>query len=218
MNPYRIPAAEARVELKVKNSRFIATAAPATTLAEAKAFVQRIRSEFADATHNVPAYLVGFPPSVIAHCSDDGEPAGTAGRPVLAVLQGSGIGDVAVVITRYFGGTKLGTGGLVRAYSQAAQAVLAQLPLAEKLSVYTVMLTLPYNMLERVRRLVSEWQGQILQESFAGNVIITARFTTVQFPNFQNALGDLSHGALRAEIIAEQQLTGDFMSEVHPHK
>ncbi len=218
MNPYRIPTAEARVELKVKNSRFIATAAPATTLAEAKAFVQRIRNEFADATHNVPAYLVGFPPSVVAHCSDDGEPAGTAGRPVLAVLQGSGIGDVAVVITRYFGGTKLGTGGLVRAYSQAAQAVLAQLPLAEKISVYTVMLTLPYNMLERVRRLVSEWQGQILEESFAGNVIITARFATVQFPNFQKALGDLSHGVLRAEIIAEQQLTGDFISGAHQHE
>ncbi len=202
MNPYPIPAAEARVELKVKNSRFIATAAPVSSVAEAKAFVQRIRAEFADATHNVPAYLVGFGPSVTAHCADDGEPSGTAGRPILAVLQGSGIGDIAIVVTRYFGGTKLGTGGLVRAYSAAAQAVLARLPLVEKISTCTVMLTLPYNMLERVRRLVTEWQGQILHEAFASDVTITARFTTAQFPGFQNALEDLSQGTLHAEIIA----------------
>ena len=115
-NRYRLPARETRTEIKVKNSIFIATAAPVFTVAEAKAFVGRIKMEFADATHNVPAYLVGFGTTVTAHCSDDGEPSGTAGRPMLAVLQGSGLGDVAVVVTRYFGGTKLGTGGLVRAY------------------------------------------------------------------------------------------------------
>ena len=110
MNRYFIPARETRTEIIVVNSRFIATAAPAFTVDEAKAFVARIRAEFADASHNVPAFVVGHGSSVIAHCSDDGEPSGTAGRPALAVLQGSGLGDAAVV-TRYFGGTKLGTGG-----------------------------------------------------------------------------------------------------------
>jgi uncharacterized YigZ family protein len=112
---YLIPAKETRVELIVVNSRFIATVAPVFTVDEAKAFVARIKHEFADASHNVSVYLVGHGASVTAHCTDDGEPAGTAGRPALAVLQGSGLGDVAVVVTRSFGGTKLGTGGLVRA-------------------------------------------------------------------------------------------------------
>ncbi len=109
----------------MSNSRFIAHLAPAASVEEAKAFIDQIRAEYADATHNVPAYVIGYGASVTAHCNDDGEPAGTAGRPILAVLQGSGLGDVVLVVTRYFGGTKLGTGGLVRAYTEAAQAVLA---------------------------------------------------------------------------------------------
>jgi uncharacterized YigZ family protein len=116
MPHYPVPLKEIRRELIVVNSRFVATLAPVMSVEEAKAFIARIRGEFSDASHNVPAYLVGGGDSLIEHCSDDGEPSGTAGRPALAVLKGSGLGDVAVVVTRYFGGTKLGTGGLVRAY------------------------------------------------------------------------------------------------------
>jgi uncharacterized YigZ family protein len=123
-----VPGGEARVEQRAGNSRFIATAGPAFTVDEARTFIARIRAEFADATHNVPAYVIGHGQTTVAHCHDDGEPAGTAGRPILAVLQGSGLGDGVVVVTRYFGGTKLGTGGLVRAYGDAAKAALAALP------------------------------------------------------------------------------------------
>ena len=144
--PDLIPAREARVEIRVVNSRFIATAAPVFTVDEAKDFVSRVRHEFADATHNVPAYIVGHGASVVAHCSDDGEPAGTAGRPALAVLRGSGLGDVAVVVTRYFGGTKLGTGGLVRAYGDAVRAVLDVLPRAAKVPTHTVSIVAPYSL------------------------------------------------------------------------
>ncbi len=207
MNRYPIPAAEVRTEIKIKNSLFIATAAPVFSVEEAKAFVQRIREEFADATHNVPAYQVGFGATVTAHCSDDGEPAGTAGRPMLAVLQGSGLGDVAVVVTRYFGGTKLGTGGLVRAYGEAVKAVLAILPLAEKVPTHTVLLALPYNMLERVRLLVAEWHGRVLEETFAADVTMALLFTTGWFPSFQGALRDLSHGTLEAEIVDTNEAT-----------
>ena len=104
----------------------------------------RIKQEFADASHNVPAFVVGYGNAVTAHCNDDGEPSGTAGRPMLAVLQGSGLGDAAVVVTRYFGGTKLGTGGLVRAYGDAVRAVLEIAPRAEKVPTHTVMFGLPY--------------------------------------------------------------------------
>ncbi|UCC52815.1 MAG: YigZ family protein, partial [Anaerolineaceae bacterium] len=121
---YPIPAAERRTEIRVSNSRFIVTAAPAFTVEEAKAFIKRIKAEFKDASVNVPAYVIGYGPSVTAHCNDDGEPSGTAGRPMLAVLQGSGLGDIVAVVTRYFGGTKLGTGGLVRAYGDAVKEVL----------------------------------------------------------------------------------------------
>jgi uncharacterized YigZ family protein len=201
MNAYPIPAAETRAEIEVKNSRFIATAAPVFTVDEAKTFVRRIKQEFADASHNVPAYQVGFGPSVVAHCNDDGEPSGTAGRPILAVLQGSGVGDLAIVVTRYFGGVKLGTGGLVRAYGDAAKAVLAVLPLAQKIPTHTVMLALPYSHLERVRLLVGAFNGRFLEEEFAADITLTAQFTVAQFPAFQAALRDLTHGTLAAEII-----------------
>ena len=97
------------------NSRFIATLAPVFSPEEARTFIAHIKKEFADASHNVPAYIIGGGNTVTEFCSDDGEPSGTSGKPALAVLRGSGLGDVAVVITRYFGGTLLGTGGLVKA-------------------------------------------------------------------------------------------------------
>jgi len=204
---YPIPAAETRAEIEVKNSRFIATAAPVFTVDEAKAFVKRIKDEFADASHNVPAYQIGFGASVTAHCNDDGEPSGTAGRPMLAVIQGSGLGDIAVVVTRYFGGTKLGTGGLVRAYGDAVKAVLSVLPLAEKVPTHTVMLALPYSHLERVRLLLAAHNGRLLDETFAADVTLTAQFTVDQFPAFQTALQDMTHGTLAAEIVATDHET-----------
>ena len=204
---YPIPAAETRAEIEVKNSRFVATAVPAFTVEEAKEFIARIKNEFSDASHNVPAFLVGFGNSVTAHCNDDGEPSGTAGRPILAVLQGSGLGDIAVVVTRYFGGTKLGTGGLVRAYSDATKAVLEILPRAEKVPTHTAMLALPYNLLERVRLLVEAWNGRILDEQFAADITMTMQFTVAKFPGFQDALRELSHGSLAAEIIETNEDT-----------
>ena len=207
MKRYPIPAEETRVEIKVKNSRFIATAAPVFSVDEAKAFVARMKAEFADASHNVPAYQVGFGAAVTAHCSDDGEPSGTAGRPALAVVQGSGLGDIAVVVTRYFGGTKLGTGGLVRAYGDAVKAVLDVLPRAEKVPTHTVLITIPYSYVERSRLLVAEHNGRLLEEAFAADVDVLVQFTTERFPAFQDALTELSHGSLTAEIVETNEET-----------
>jgi uncharacterized YigZ family protein len=201
MKHYPVPAEEIRREIMVVNSRFVASLAPAFSVEEARAFIQRVKSEFADASHHVPVYLIGHGETVTAHCSDAGEPSGTAGRPALAVLQGSGLGDVVVVITRYFGGTKLGTGGLVRAYSDAVRAVLTDLRRAERVPTYTVMVELPYNLLERARRLVTAAQGQLLDEDFTSNVVLTARFPTERLPAFQSSLNELSNGTAQAEII-----------------
>lgn len=207
MKRYPIPAEETRIETRVKNSRFLATIGPVFTVEEAKAFIARMKAEFADATHNVPAYVVGYGPAVTAHCTDDGEPAGTAGRPVLAVLQGSGLGDAVIVVTRYFGGTKLGKGGLVRAYGDAARAVLETVPRAEKVPTHTVIFAVPYPLFEQVRLLVQDHKGEILNEAFAADVTITARFAVEELPPFQAALSERSNGTLQAEIVETNEGT-----------
>lgn len=202
-----IPAEETRAEIEVLKSRFIATAAPVFTVDEAKAFIQKVRVEFADASHNVPAFIVGHGGTVTKHCSDDGEPSGTAGRPMLAVLQGSGLGDIAVVVTRYWGGTKLGTGGLVRAYSDSVREVLEAITRAEKVATHTVMLAIPYTHLERVRLLVAEYNGRVDEEVFAADITLVIQFVVDQFDPFQEALNTMSHGTLTAEIIETNEDT-----------
>lgn len=201
MQSYPVPAEEIRRETVVLNSRFIASLAPAFSVEEARAFLARVKTEFWDASHNVPAYIIGHGDSLIAHCSDAGEPAGTAGRPMLAVLQGSGLGDAAVVVTRYFGGTKLGTGGLVRAYSDAVRAVLADVPRAIKVEAHTVMAAFAYTYLERVRRLTAAHGGISLGEDFAADITLTARFKVEDLAGFQAALRELTNGSVQAEII-----------------
>ncbi|MCA9868079.1 MAG: YigZ family protein [Anaerolineae bacterium] len=205
--PLLVPAAETRVETQAGNSRFITTIGTALTVNEAKAFIQRVKAEFSDATHHVPAYIIGHGRSTLAHCHDDGEPAGTAGRPMLAVLQGSGLGDVVAVVTRYFGGTKLGTGGLVRAYGDAVRAALVALPRAEKVATTTVMVEFPYSLLERVRQLVESHDGIIIDEQFAAAITLTARFRSERFPEFAVALRELSHGSVEAVVVETNEAT-----------
>lgn len=203
---YPVPAVEIRRESIVVNSRFIASLAPVFSVDEARAFIARVKAEFPDASHHVPIYLIGHGDSEIAHCSDAGEPSGTAGRPALAVLRGSGLGDVAVVVTRYFGGTKLGTGGLVRAYGDAVRLVIESVPRAEKVLTHTYMVVFPYRFVDRLRQLVAAHQGQILDEDFTADVTLTARCAVEHFASFQQALSELTNGAISAEIIETKEI------------
>jgi uncharacterized YigZ family protein len=202
MKLYLIPARETSTEIKIKNSRFIATIKPVFSIDQAKEFITQVKTKYSDASHNVPAYVVGHGSSVISHCNDDGEPSGTAGRPVLAVLQGSGLGDAAVVVTRYFGGTKLGMGGLVRAYSDAVKTVLNITPRAVRVPTYTVMVAVPYSWFERLRKLIERYHGQILDEDFAVDVTVTARIAIEDYQAFHARLSEASHGSIEAEIIS----------------
>lgn len=202
---YTIPLHEIRREHVVVNSRFIATLAPVTNVEEARAFIARIKKEFADASHNVPAYIIGGGNTVTEYFSDDGEPSGTAGRPALTVLRGSGLGDVAVVVTRYFGGTLLGTGGLVKAYTETTQLVVQAVERGIRVPVHVAMLAIPYNLLERVRLLVARHQGQVLGEDFAADITMTAQFPVGLFDSFQNELREISAGKLLAEIIETRE-------------
>ena len=131
-NGYVTPAATIERELAIKKSRFIARAGLVADRQAALAFVEAVKADYPDARHHCWAYLIGNPDTAAtAAMSDDGEPSGTAGKPILNVIQHKGIGDVIVVVTRYFGGIKLGAGGLVRAYAGSTQQVLADLPLDE---------------------------------------------------------------------------------------
>lgn len=136
-------------EIIEKKSKFIGYCAPVNSEEEAQAFIAAIKKKHWDATHNVYAYQIGTQ-NEIQRSTDDGEPSGTAGRPVLEVIKGSGLADTAVVVTRYFGGILLGTGGLVRAYSKAAQAALSATPKAELKEAWSICVFLDYEIMGKV--------------------------------------------------------------------
>lgn len=202
---YLVPLTETRREITVVNSRFIATLAPAFSIDEARAFMKRIRAEFADASHNVPVYIIGGGNTITEYFSDDGEPSGTSGKPALTVLRGSGLGDAVLVVTRYFGGTLLGTGGLVKAYTEAAQSVVNVVERGRRVPVHVVMAAIPYNMLERLRIMTAKHNGKILGEDYAGDITLTLQFPVENYEAFQTDLRELSAGKTQAEIMETRE-------------
>ena len=200
-----IPASRFNTELRFLNSRFIATIAPVFSVSEAKAFIREISHLYVDATHNVPIYQIGSGSSVIAHSSDNGEPSGTAGRPALAVLAGSGLGDAAIVITRYFGGTKLGTGGLVKAYSESARSVIQVVPKAKKIIVHHCQIIGPYNLYEQIIRILKKAGGNIIQEDFAELVIINFSIPSSAYDMLTGQITNFTKGKIPVQIIAKDQ-------------
>lgn len=205
MHPYTIPLTEIRREHEVMKSRFIATLAPAFSIDEARTFMSRIRKEFSDASHNVPVYVIGGGNTVTEYFSDDGEPSGTSGKPALTVLRNSGLGDTVLVITRYFGGTLLGTGGLVKAYTEAAQSVIHAVERGRRIPVHVAMAAIPYNFLERLRLLVSKNHGKVMGEDFAGDITLTLQFPVKDYEAFQADLRELSAGKIQAEVIETKE-------------
>ena len=162
-------------ELVEKKSRFIATTEPVETEEEALAFIERTRKKYWDARHNCSAFSVGTE-QVTTRCSDDGEPSGTAGKPILEVISGSGIHNIVVVVTRYFGGTLLGTGGLVRAYTDATRAGIENSDIVEKIPGRRVDIAMDYTDLGKLQYLLA--QNEVLTEDteYTDKVIIHALF------------------------------------------
>jgi uncharacterized YigZ family protein len=198
-----IPLEPVQIEILVVNSRFIADLDLACCVEEARAHLARVRECHPTATHNVPAFIIGHGNSIITHCSDDGEPSGTAGRPALAVLQGSGLGNVSVVVTRYFGGTKLGTGGLVRAYGDAVREVLKGVKLGALLPTTTLMFVTPYRLYDQVLRLMESHQGQVLDTEFFEDITVTVRFKDEEVDSFASQLSNLSAGQVQPIVIEQ---------------
>jgi uncharacterized YigZ family protein len=195
---YPIPAGRHRVSDEVKGSRFITTAAHAPDPGAAKSFVDELREEFADATHNCWAFVAGPPGSTGQNgSSDDGEPGGTAGMPLLNVLLNSGVGDIAVVVTRYFGGVKLGRGGLVRAYGGGAQHVLKELPLTERVVFVSLELRVDYPAVDTARRIVKEHGGKIAGETFDTAALFELEIPTGERGAFEEAITEATGGKAR---------------------
>ena len=201
-----IPASRYKTELRISNSHFIATIAPAFSVDDAKDFIQEINQLYPDASHNVPIYQIGFGSSVIAHSSDNGEPSGTAGRPALAVLAGSGLGDAAIVITRYFGGTKLGTGGLVKAYSDSARTVIKGVPKAKKIRVHDCQLSCPYSLYEQIIRILKSVGCSINEEEFTE--LVTIHFSTPinSYTKMIGLITDFTSGQVPVQKNIENQI------------
>ena len=197
---YPVPAGEHRAELVVQRSRFIATVAPAPTTEAASEFVKRISAEFADATHNCWAFVAG-PPGSTGHIgmSDDGEPHGTAGRPMLTVLLHGGVGDIAAVITRYYGGTKLGTGGLARAYGGALQLAMHDLPLGERVELVALAVTVDYGAVDALRQLLPAHEAQLVDERYIEAVTYELRLPAAREDAFRQAVLDATRGRARIE-------------------
>jgi uncharacterized YigZ family protein len=192
---YPVPAATHRVEQEISRSRFVTTIGRASAVDEAQAFIRAVADEFSGATHNCWAYVVG-PPGDTGRIgmSDAGEPHGTAGRPMLNALLHSPVGDVVAVVTRYYGGTKLGTGGLVRAYGGGVQAALATLPVTERITYVSLTVTVDYAKLAALQQLCGEHEAEILGQEFGAQVRVTLRVPDGNAGRFRAAVLDATRG------------------------
>jgi uncharacterized YigZ family protein len=184
------------VEETIQRSRFLTTAAHAPDAEAAHAFIEGIREEFPDATHNCWAFVAG-PPGSTTHIgmSDDGEPHGTAGRPMLTTLLHSGVGEIVAVSTRYFGGVKLGTGGLSRAYSGGVKLVLETLPTEEKVERVPLRVTVAYADVDALQRLFDEMEILVEAEEYGADVRYVCAVPVTELDAFRAQVAEISRGS-----------------------
>ena len=192
---YAVPSRIYRVEELIQRSRFITTAAHAPDANAANAFVDSVRESFPDATHHCWAFVAG-PPGSTAHIgmSDDGEPHGTAGRPMLTVLLHSGVGEVVTVCTRYFGGVKLGTGGLSRAYAGGVKLLLQTLPTELKIKRVHVSVRVAYPHVESLQRLLDDLEVVVEHEEYGEEVRYQIAVPAMTLETLREQLAQLTSG------------------------
>ena len=197
-NGYRVVYEGGEGEIVEKKSRFIATVRPVETEEEAVAFINEMKKKYWDARHNCSAFVIGSRQEV-TRCSDDGEPAQTAGRPMLDVLLREGITNVAVVGTRYFGGVLLGTGGLVRAYQSATQAGLAASKIIEKRQGKKLIIHTDYNGLGKLQYLFGQQKTAILDTEYAADVVLTILVPVEQKDFLYKEITEQTNGTAQME-------------------
>ena len=192
-------ANEFRHEYVVEKSRFITTVYPCSTEEEAQAFIGRINKEFWDARHNCTAFALG-PKQEQQRSSDNGEPSGTAGKPMLEVLKKTGITNIAVVVTRYFGGIKLGAGGLIRAYSHSVAETLRLTPKELHTIRTELQTTIDYALYGAVERYLQDAQLHY-EASFGELITLTILVAPNDVERIQKELQDMSHGAATCNVL-----------------
>ena len=205
-NSYNLPLAAAEVEFTEKKSRFISSIKPVSSEEEALDFLRTIREKHREATHNVFAYRI-FSGGACRH-SDDGEPSGTAGMPLLDVFLKRDIYDFCCVATRYFGGIKLGAGGLVRAYARCGSDAMdaAGTGLMREMALCT--LDLPYPIYEQVKRLLVTNNIAVTSEDFGTLVTVNFSIIEEELPNLDNKLREMSAGTIDARIMSRAMMAG----------
>lgn len=206
---YLTVAKQASGELVEKKSRFIGHIAPVANETQAQNFVAQIKADFKDATHNVFAFVLRE--NNLARFSDDGEPQGTAGKPILAMLQKENLVDVAVVVTRYFGGTLLGTGGLVRAYSHAAKLALTTSGIIEMTRCNNLRITMAYNLYDIFMTKLPKYTLRITDTIYTDNVTVELTIKTDQKEDFVQELAQMSNAT--AKILEKNQIFSYFERE-----
>lgn len=190
-------------EIIEKKSRFIAHVQSAESVEEAQQFINEIKKKYWDARHNCSAFSVGID-RVVTRSSDDGEPGGTAGKPILEVILGSGIHNIVIVITRYFGGTLLGTGGLVRAYTEAARAGIDQSVIIEKIEGSRMILESDYTDLGKIQYLLAQNNVTVEGTDYTDNVTIHPLFPEEDKPRLCRLLVEATGG--RIKITEEERI------------
>lgn len=198
---YRTVKATANDEYTVKHSKFIGYACPVASKEEADNFISEIKSKHWDATHNVYAYILRE--GNIKRYSDDGEPQGTAGVPVLSVLEKENVCDVCVVVTRYFGGILLGGGGLVRAYSHAAKISLDAAKIVTMANAKEFSVTCDYTFYGKLEAFLRAQETVIVGSDFADNVTVTLRIKDDLYDSFCAKLTELSNGKIAPKVLSE---------------
>ena len=199
---YRILLSGGQGEIEVKKSRFIATVRSCQNEAEAVAFIEEMKKKYWDARHNCSAFCIGSR-GELTRCSDDGEPSGTAGRPMLEVLLGSGIRNVCVVVTRYFGGVLLGTGGLVRAYTQAVKEGLAACETGMMRPGTELLITTDYTDVGKILYCMGQRGLEALESIYGENVTLRVLLPREDAERFQKELTEVTAGRVRFEKLGE---------------
>lgn len=189
----------AQAEIEVKKSRFIAIAIPAESLDEVKSIVKSVWAIHPEATHVVHAAVVGKAGTMYSS-SDDREPKNTAGRPALEVLKGSGITNICVCIVRYFGGTLLGTGGLVKAYGDSAKEVLKVVKTEELIERVSFKIMLAYDSYTLIKRLLDEVKATSLSEDFATGITIKGQIPLAEKDKLHGGVLDIGQGKIQIEF------------------
>jgi len=197
---YPVPARIHRVEETIQRSRFITAVAHAPDAEAAHAFVERIREELPDATHHCWAFVAG-PPGSTTHIgmSDDGEPHGTAGRPMLTSLLHGGVGEIVAVCARYYGGVKLGTGGLGRAYAGGVKLALEGLPTEERVERVPVRVTVGYAEVDALQRMAEEMDVVVEGEQYGVDVRYDCAVPVSSLEDFRHRVAEMTRGAGEVE-------------------